>query len=45
MHFEYTYTSGYFLIYDNEYGRVHYNDNDDHVLLTSGCRYGHLAQL
>ena len=29
MHFVYAYTTGYFTIYDDEYGRVHY-DNDQH---------------
>ena len=34
MHVVYSYTSGYFSIYDDEYGRVHYDDydDDDHVL-------------
>ena len=31
MHFVYTYTLGYFPIYDNEYGRVHYDDDDHHA--------------
>ena len=30
MHFVCTYTLWYFSIYDDEYGRVHYDD-DDHV--------------
>ena len=30
MHIVCSYTSGYFPIYDDEYGRVHYDD-DDHV--------------
>ena len=29
MHFVCTYTLGYFSIYDDEYGRVRYNDDDD----------------
>ena len=29
MYFVCTYTSGYFSIYDDEYGRVHYDDDDD----------------
>ena len=40
MHFVCTYTSGYFPIYDNEYGRVCYDDDDDHVLHdTQGATY------
>ena len=29
MRIRYSYTSGYFLIYDDEYGHVHYDDDDD----------------
>ena len=29
MHIVCSYTSGYFLIYDDEYGCVHYNNDDD----------------
>ena len=42
MHFVCTYTSGYFSIYDDEYEREYYADNDDHAshdtegLLSSG---------
>ena len=33
MHIVCSYTSGYFPIYRDEYGRVNYDgDNDDHVL-------------
>ena len=31
MHFVCTYTSGYFPIYDDEYGRVHYDDEHHHA--------------
>ena len=50
MHFVCSYTLGYFPIYDDEYERIHY-DNDDHVshdtrgLVISGCHYGQLARL
>ena len=30
MHFVCTYTSDYFPIYDDEYGLVHYDDDDHH---------------
>ena len=30
MHFVCTYTSCYFLILDDEYGYLHYDDDDDH---------------
>ena len=45
MHFVCTYTSGYFPIYDDEYGHIYYDDHDDNVshdtqgLLTVGRRY------
>ena len=29
MHIVRSYTSAYFLIYDDEYGCLHYNDDDD----------------
>ena len=31
MHFVCTYTSGYFLIYGDEYARVHYDDDHHHA--------------
>ena len=31
MHSVYTYSSDYFPFYDDEYGHVHYNDDDDHA--------------
>ena len=31
MHIVCSYTSSYFLIYDDEYIRVHYDDDDNHV--------------
>ena len=34
MHIVGSFTSGYFPFYDDEYGRVHYDDDDDnHALL------------
>ena len=32
MHIACSFTSCYFPIYDNEYGRVHYDDDDDRAL-------------
>lgn len=31
MHFVCSYTFGYFSVYDDEYGRVHYDDNGGHA--------------
>ena len=31
MHYACSYKSGYFPIYDDEYERVHYDDDEDHV--------------
>ena len=32
MHIVCSYTSGYFLIYDDEYERVHYDGDEHHAL-------------
>ena len=32
MHIVCSFTLGYFPFYDDEYGRVHYDDNDHHAL-------------
>ena len=50
MHFVCSYISKYFSIYDDEYGRTYYDDDDDHAshdtqdLLTSRCRYRQLVR-